>query len=81
MRFNFRDGDRVRLIAGYPVREDYWGREGTVIQDWPDVNGHDQITVVYDFRQDYETWSRADTLIPICDDLDTDKISAFIEEM
>lgn len=71
MNFEFRNGDRVRLIAGYPVREDYWDEMGR--------------SFVYVFRRDYETWSRADTLIPICDelddDLDTDKISAFIEEM
>lgn len=81
MRFDFRDGDRVRLIDGYPVREEYWGQAGTVVEDWRDVEGHNQILVVYDFRSDRETWSRADTLIPICDDLDTDKISAFIEDM
>lgn len=81
MRFDFRDGDRVRLIDGDPVREEYRGQEGTVVGDWPDVEVHEQILVVFDFRQDYETWSRADTLIPICDELDTDKISAFIEDM
>lgn len=37
--------------------------------------------VVYDFSPDEEVWSTVDTLIPICDDLDTDKIDAFIDNM
>lgn len=81
MGFVYRDGDRVRLIDGYPVREEYQGREGTVVGDWLNVEGCDEITVVYDFKSHRKTFSRADTLIPICVDLDTDKISAFIEDM
>lgn len=81
MGFAFRNGDRVRLIDGSPVREEYQGREGTVVGDWLDVDGDVEVTVIYDFRSGHETWSRADTLIPICDDLYTDKISAFIDDM
>lgn len=81
MNFEFRNGDRVRLISGYPVREEYRGREGTVVGDWSDLKRHSSVKVVYDFRPDKEVWSTADTLIPICDELDTDKISAFIEDM
>lgn len=81
MRFEFHNGDRVRLLDRYPVRKEYQGQEGTVVKDWLDVEGHDDITVVYDFRPDRETWSEVDMLIPISDDLDTDKIDAFIEDM
>ena len=81
MRFEFRNGDRVRLLDRYPVRKEYQGQEGTVVHDWLNVEGRDDITVVYDFRPDRETWSTVDTLIPISDDLDTDKIDAFIEDM
>lgn len=81
MKFEFRNGDRVRLIEGDPVREEYQGQEGTVVNDWIDVEEHDDITVVYDFRPDRETWSTVNTLIPISDDLDTDEIDAFIEDM
>lgn len=71
----------MRLLDKYPVREEYRGKEGTVVGDWPDVGRFTNIRVVYDFRPDCETLSPADTLIPICDDLDADKISAFIDDM
>lgn len=81
MGFEFNNGDRVRLIDKYPVRGEYRGRVGTVVGDWSDLEEDSNIKVVYDFRPDIETWSEVRTLIPICDDLDTDKISAFIEDM
>lgn len=82
MNLEFRDGDRVRLIDRYPVRDEYRGREGTVVGDWLNVEENDNIQVHYDFQPEVEkVWSKVSTLIPICDDLDTDKISAFIEDM
>lgn len=81
MGFEFNNGDRVRLIDEYPVRAEYRGRVGTVVGDWSDLEMHSNIKVVYDFRPEAETWSEACTLIPIYDDLNTDKIDAFIEDM
>lgn len=81
MNFEFRNGDRVRLLDRRPVREEYRGREGTVVGDWSDLQRYSSVKVVYDFSPDEEVWSTVDTLIPICDDLDTDKIDAFIEDM